>query len=69
MFDKLEFIICLKRANLTVEDVANALDINVTTLYRKINGDSDFYRHEIEVICNLIGRENLEKVFFSQKLA
>lgn len=52
----------------TFKDVANLLDINITTLYRKLNGESDFYRNEIDAISKdlNLSLEEIEEIFFAQ---
>jgi len=47
---------------LTMEKVAKALDINVTTLYRKINGTSDFTRSEMHKIKDLLNLSDKEAI-------
>lgn len=52
----------------TVKDIANLLNINITTLYRKLNGESDFYRNEIDAISKdlNLSLEEIEEIFFAQ---
>lgn len=55
---------------LTMEKVAKELDINVTTLYRKINGTSDFTRsemHKIKDLLNLSVKDAVD-IFFTPDL-
>lgn len=55
---------------LTMEKVAKELDINVTTLYRKINGTSDFTRsemHKIKDLLNLSVKDAVD-IFFNPDL-
>lgn len=55
---------------LTMEKVAKELDINVTTLYRKINGTSDFTRsemHKIKDLLNLSIKDAVD-IFFTPDL-
>lgn len=50
-----------------MEDVAKALDISVPTVSRKVNGSSDFLRHEIDAIRELLGlsMDDILKIFFA----
>jgi hypothetical protein len=50
-----------------LEDVANELKINPVSLHRKMNGTSDFYRGEIELIINLLGLsgDDVIRIFFA----
>ncbi len=68
MFKKNEFRAELVRREIKLETVAQALQIDVASLYRKMNGVSDFYRNEIEriaVILNLKS-EDIMRIFFAQ---
>lgn len=53
MFNKLKGKILEQR--LTYEQVADAIGINKVTLWRKLNGRSDWTRHEMEDICTVLG--------------
>ncbi|MBO5254782.1 MAG: helix-turn-helix transcriptional regulator [Opitutales bacterium] len=48
MFNKEAFIEKVKEKGLTLDALAVELGINYSTLYRKMNGDSDFTRAEIQ---------------------
>lgn len=65
MFDKLLFQYEIRKRGLTVKDVARIIGIDVATLYRKMNGESDFYRHEIQKMCVEIGFDDPMKIFFA----
>lgn len=71
MFSKRHFEMILLRENKTKEDVANHIGINLATLYRKMNGDSDFYSNEIQKICVYLKLSSEEKdlIFFNSKIA
>ena len=51
----------------TYKNIAELLNINVTTLYRKLNGESDFYRSEIDSIAKYLKLtlEEVEEIFFA----
>ena len=67
LFQKNEFRAEVVRAGMSFEKVAKVLGINHVSLYRKINGTSDFYRWEIEKIIrlfNLFGADVL-RIFYA----
>jgi hypothetical protein len=71
MFDKNLFKFHVNKSNVTMESIANKIGINATTLYRKVNGESDFTRGEIQIIrmqLNLTADE-ADRIFFTEKLA
>lgn len=67
MFKKNEFKAVLARKEIRVSDLAKALDIDSATLSRKISGQSDFYRHEIEKLCQILELtpEETMQIFFA----
>lgn len=54
MFKKNEFRAILARKEISASVLAKALGIDSATLSRKISGQSDFYRNEIEKICQIL---------------
>lgn len=69
MFDAEAFWAELKRVKMSVPELANYLGINKTTLYRKISGESDFVRMEIQKCRELFGSEAADKIFFAHEVA
>ena len=69
MFDKKRFRFQLILCGKTIKETADALSINEATLYRKINGESDFYRNEIQILCEFLSIENPNEIFFASKIA
>lgn len=67
MFKKNEFKAAMVRKGLTVTDIAKELGIDPATLFRKMSGQSDFYRNEIEKLCALLelSAEDTLKIFFA----
>ena len=67
MFKKNEFKAAMVRKGLTVADIAKELGIDPATLFRKMSGQSDFYRNEIEKLCTLLelSAEDTLKIFFA----
>lgn len=50
-----------------MRDVASAIGINEATLYRKVNGTSDFTRNEIQIIKQFLDltSDEVESIFFA----
>lgn len=65
MFDSKKFKAELIIKGKNMKDIANVLGINEATLYRKVNGNSDFYRREIQIICNYLDIEDPSDIFFN----
>lgn len=67
MFSKTHFEIALLKAQKSKSDVAGILGISPITLYRKISGESDFFRDEIQKISEYLGlsTEEKEDIFFN----
>lgn len=70
MFDKLLFKAKVVSQGKSLTDVSTHLHINYATLYRKINGESDFYRDEIQSLCEFlnIDGEERNRIFFAQNV-
>ena len=69
MFDKTRFKAQIVLAGITSKELARRLDINESTLYRKINNNGNFTRDEINKLIEIIGIENPQEIFFAEKLA
>ena len=67
VFKKNEFKAEVVRKGLTLAEVARELGLYPASLSRKINGNSDFYRGEIERIINLLNLsgEDVLRIFFA----
>ncbi len=68
MFKKNEFRAMLARKEISVDEIAKALGKDPATLSRKVSGQSDFYRNEIEKICQILKLTPDEtlQIFFAQ---
>ena len=66
MFDKNKFKVQLILSGKTLQDVADILGVNLATLYRKMNGKSDFYRNEIQLLCQGLDIKNPIEIFFAE---
>lgn len=65
-----EFKVAQIRAGVSKEEIAVALGINIATLYRKINGESDFSLSELQKLKKLfnLSNEDIDRIFFSDIL-
>lgn len=68
MFKKNEFRAILVRKEISASEIAKELGIDPATLSRKISGQSDFYRNEIEKICRILelSPDETMQIFFVQ---
>ena len=69
MFNKNKFKAQLVLKGYTMKDVAEALGINVATIYRKVNADGDFSRKEINTLIDILEIQNPSEIFFDDELA
>ncbi len=67
MFNKNLFRSEVVKAGMTLEQVAQFMGINIATLYRKINGESDFTRNEIAMFKSCLGlnMKSVDAIFFT----
>lgn len=68
MFDTRRFRAQVILAGLTMRQVAAELGIDEATLYRKMNGTSDFYRKELQQLCQILKIEDPVPIFFAEEL-
>ena len=68
MFNKKAFHGAVVSAGMTYDDVAKAIGINASTLYRKASGQSEFTRSEIQKICEVLAIESPMDIFFASEL-
>lgn len=68
MFNKNEFRAEVIRRGLTLNQIAEGLGISPTSLNRKMNGESDFFRNEIEKIIHTLhlSGEEVLRIFFAE---
>lgn len=61
---------CVEKG-VTLEQVAGIIGVNQSTLYRKMNGKSDFTRNEIQLFRSEMGLscDDVQNIFFAEKLA
>ncbi|MHA9740733.1 hypothetical protein [Robinsoniella peoriensis] len=68
MFDKKKFKMKVLEQDKTLHEVAEYLGIDSTTLWRKMNGKSDFFRDEIRKLTEYLELENPQEIFFAEKI-
>lgn len=70
MFNQKLFRIILLEKGISLKDIANMLNVSLVTLYRKMNGYSDFFRDEVQAICNYLdlSLEERESIFFAPNI-
>lgn len=69
MFDETKFKEQLAISGLTRKELADAIGIDESTLYRKIQRKGDFTREEINRIIRILDIDNPNEIFFAQELA
>lgn len=67
MFKANLFKSLLMARNKTVDDIAQIIGVNKVTLYRKMNGVSDFTRNEIQLIRHelALSADEVTDIFFA----
>lgn len=67
MFDRKRFRAKVIEKGLTLQKIAEIMGIKEATLYRKMNGDSDFTRNEIQLFREKLGLSAAETdaIFFA----
>lgn len=69
MFNRTEFRVQVVRAQKTYKEVAEYLDIDESTLYRKIQNNGSFTREEINKLIEFLNISNPKVIFFADELA
>lgn len=67
MFNEKQFKKKLIDSDLTLKEIAQAIGISETTLYRKIRGITDFSRNEMSIIKSTLNldTDEFEQIFFA----
>lgn len=67
MFNKNKFKARIVEAGFNMEYVAKSIGVNAATLYRKMNGTSDFTRTEIQKLQKVLSLdvEKVVEIFFA----
>lgn len=69
MFNRVELEVAMLRKNVKMQELAKILDIDISTLYRKLNNDGDFDREQIAKIMNHLDISDPNPIFFAKELA
>lgn len=69
MFDKRRFMAQLALKGVTLKELAKNLEIDESTLYRKINDDGRFTRKEMNNMIDFLEIEDPNNIFFANELA
>ena len=69
MFDKRRFMAQLALKDVTLKELAKNLEIDESTLYRKINDDGRFTRKEMNNMIDFLEIEDPNNIFFANELA
>lgn len=68
MYNDKKLRIAMIEKEYSVKALAKAIEINESTLYRKINGESEFTLAEMQRICRILSI-NGSGIFFDPELA
>jgi predicted transcriptional regulator len=68
MFNKYEFNAALARKGMKKVELARLLDIEYSTLYRKIEENGKFTREEMAKIIKELDIDDPMKIFFAEEL-
>lgn len=66
MFNKQKFKSLLILSGKSIREISGLLGINEATLYRKMNGTSDFYRNEMQMLIECLNIVNPIEIFFDE---
>lgn len=69
MFDERELKAQMVRRGVGQKELADALGIDPSTLYRKIKADGNFTRAEINTIVEFLRIDDPRAIFFADELA
>lgn len=70
MFNRKKFRGQVIEKGFTLDEIANKIGVNPATLYRKMSGESDFSRKEIQDISAVLrlSDEDIMLIFFADEL-
>lgn len=69
MFDRNRLRAQMVLYGVTTAELANALDIDVSTFYRKLKNNGQFTREEIATMIKVLKIDNPSEIFFTNELA
>lgn len=65
MFSKNKLKAQMALSGITAKELANRLNINEATLYRKLQADGNFTRREINDMIRILNIEDPKEIFFA----
>ena len=68
MFDKRKFMAQMVLAGMSQKELAQAIGIDESTLYRKINNNGSFSRKEMNTIIDVLHIDDPTPIFFAPEL-
>ena len=68
MFNKSKFMECISQKGYQINQIAKILSISRSTLWRKINGISEFTRPEINKLIKVLSITNPMDIFFDKEV-
>ena len=68
MFNVRKFKAAIALSGLNIQEIAKRMGISTPTLYRKMSGESDFYRNEMLDFCKIVGTKDLMGIFFDPEV-
>lgn len=69
MFDEIAFRKYISDRGVKLKAVAEAMGVAPSTLYRKMKGELDFSRSEIQKCCDFFKVEEMNNIFFAKKVS
>ena len=69
MFDKKQLEAELVLAGITRSNFAKDLGMNTSTLYKKMNGKTDWTLSEIHRTGEILGEDKIPRIFFAKKVS
>lgn len=69
MFNRRKFQAQMVLMGISMKDLSKQLEINESTLYRKLGDDGNFSREEIGKIISILHIENPMDIFFDEGVA
>lgn len=69
MFNERKFKAQMVLSGISAKELASRLNINESTLYRKIKSDGSFTRSEINEMVKILNISDPKDIFFAEELA
>lgn len=69
MFDEIAFRQFVDKKGVKLKSVAAAMGMQPSTLYRKMKGQLDFSRSEIQKCCDFFGVKEMYNIFFADEVS